>query len=53
MKIYNDILRRVMEEGNDRETRNGMTRALFAMQMRFNMADGFPPSPPRSWPSRR
>ena len=42
MKIYNDILRRVMEEGNDRETRNGMTRALFAMQMRFNMADGFP-----------
>ena len=42
MKIYNDILRRVMEEGNDRETRNGMTRALFALQMRFNMSDGFP-----------
>ena len=42
MKIYNDILRRVMEEGNDRETRNGMTRALFALQMRFDMSDGFP-----------
>jgi len=42
MKIYNDILRRVLEEGNDRETRNGMTRALFALQMRFNMSDGFP-----------
>ena len=42
MKIYNDILRRVMEEGNDRETRNGMTRALFALQMRFNISDGFP-----------
>ncbi|OGG58360.1 thymidylate synthase [Candidatus Kaiserbacteria bacterium RIFCSPHIGHO2_01_FULL_55_17] len=42
MKIYNDVLRRVMEEGNDRKTRNGMTRALFAIQMRFNMADGFP-----------
>ena len=42
MKIYNDILRTVLEEGNDRETRNGMTRALFALQMRFNMSDGFP-----------
>lgn len=42
MKIYNDLLRKVMEEGNDRETRNGKTRALFGLQMRFNMADGFP-----------
>ena len=42
MKIYNDILRTVLEEGNDRETRNGMTRALFALQMRFDMSDGFP-----------
>src|SRR3989344_9617938 len=42
MKIYNDVLRRVMEEGSDRETRNGMTRALFALQMRFKMDDGYP-----------
>lgn len=42
MKIYNDILRKVMEEGTDREGRNGKTRAMFALQMRFNMADGFP-----------
>lgn len=42
MKIYNDVLRRIMEEGVDREGRNGATRALFAIQMRFNMADGFP-----------
>lgn len=42
MKIYNDVLQRVMSEGNDRETRNGMTRALFAIQMRFKMEDGFP-----------
>ncbi|HWP61580.1 MAG TPA: thymidylate synthase, partial [Candidatus Paceibacterota bacterium] len=42
MKTYNDILRRIMDEGNDRETRNGATRALFAIQMRFNMDDGFP-----------
>ena len=31
-----------MEKGVDREGRNGSTRALFAIQMRFNMADGFP-----------
>ncbi len=42
MKIYNDVLRKILEEGNDRQTRNGMTRAKFAIQMRFNMADGFP-----------
>ncbi len=31
-----------MDEGVDREGRNGATRALFAIQMRFSMADGFP-----------
>lgn len=42
MKQYNDILKRIMDEGVDREGRNGMTRALFAIQMRFDMNDGFP-----------
>lgn len=42
MKIYNDVLRKIYEEGVDREGRNGKTRALFAIQMRFNMADGYP-----------
>lgn len=42
MKQYNDILQRIMDQGVDREGRNGKTRALFAMQMRFNMQDGFP-----------
>ncbi len=42
MKQYNDILKRIMDEGIDREGRNGSTRALFAIQMRFKMADGFP-----------
>lgn len=42
MKIYNDVLRRIMEEGVDREGRNGKTRSLFAIQMRFRMEDGFP-----------
>lgn len=42
MKIYNDVLKKIYEEGVDREGRNGKTRALFAIQMRFDMADGFP-----------
>lgn len=42
MKIYNDALKRIMDEGVDRTGRNGATRALFALQLRFNMADGFP-----------
>jgi len=42
MKQYNDILKRIMEEGVDREGRNGSTRAMFAIQMRFPMNDGFP-----------
>jgi thymidylate synthase len=42
MKIYNDVLKRIMEEGVDREGRNGKTRALFAIPMRFNMEEGYP-----------
>ncbi|MDB5225600.1 MAG: Thymidylate synthase [Candidatus Adlerbacteria bacterium] len=42
MKIYNDVLKRIMDEGVDRQGRNAVTRALFAVQMRFRMSDGFP-----------
>jgi thymidylate synthase len=42
MRQYNDLLKKIMDEGADKETRNGKTRALFGLQMRFNMADGFP-----------
>ena len=42
MTIYNDVLRDILETGSDRETRNGMTRAKFAIQMRFPMSAGFP-----------
>jgi thymidylate synthase len=42
MKIYNDILKEIMEKGIDRTGRNAVTRALFAKQMRFNLEDGFP-----------
>lgn len=42
MRQYLDLLKKVMDEGDDRETRNGKTRALFGMQMRFDMSGGFP-----------
>lgn len=42
MKTYNDVLKKIMEGGVDREGRNGKTRALFAIQMRFPMGAGFP-----------
>jgi thymidylate synthase len=42
MRQYNEILEKIMKEGIDREGRNGSTRALFALQMRFNLKDGFP-----------
>lgn len=42
MEQYIEGLQQVFETGIDREGRNGATRALFGMQMRFNMEDGFP-----------
>lgn len=42
MKIYNDILQKILNEGVDRKGRNAVTRAKFAIQMRFNLEEGFP-----------
>ena len=42
MEQYIDGLRQVLDTGVDREGRNGVTRALFGMQMRYNMEEGFP-----------
>ena len=43
MKQYLDALRQVLETGADRKDRTGIgTRALFGMQMRFRMENGFP-----------
>ncbi|MDO8523804.1 MAG: thymidylate synthase [bacterium] len=42
MRQYNNLLKKVFDEGVDREGRNGKTRSLFGLQMRFNMEDGFP-----------
>lgn len=42
MKQYLDVLRNIYDNGTDVEGRNGMTRKVFAQQMRFNLNDGFP-----------
>jgi thymidylate synthase len=43
MKQYLDAVRNVLENGVDKEDRTGTgTKAVFGMQMRFNMEDGFP-----------
>jgi len=43
MKQYLDALRHVLENGANRKDRTGVgTRAVFGMQLRFNMEDGFP-----------
>jgi thymidylate synthase len=42
-QAYLDALKRIMDTGIDREDRTGTgTRAIFGVQMRFNMQDGFP-----------
>ncbi|MBI2559024.1 thymidylate synthase [Candidatus Woesearchaeota archaeon] len=43
MKQYLDALRHILENGEDRKDRTGVgTRAVFGVQMRFSMEDGFP-----------
>ena len=43
MKQYLDALEHVLENGADRKDRTGIgTRAVFGMQLRFNMENGFP-----------
>ncbi len=43
MKVYLDLLQRVLDEGVQREDRTGTgTLAVFGHQMRFDLSKGFP-----------
>ena len=42
MKQYSDALKHIMKNGTEKETRNGITKSVFAIQMRFDLAKGFP-----------
>lgn len=43
MRQYHDLLRRALDEGDDRSERTGTgARSIFGHQMRFCLSDGFP-----------
>lgn len=42
MRQYLEVLENVYKNGVDREGRNGSTRSIFTLQMRFPMSEGFP-----------
>jgi len=43
MRQYHDLMRRALEEGDDRQERTGTgARSIFGHQMRFDLSQGFP-----------
>lgn len=42
MKVYLDTLKTILKKGTDRKGRNGYTRGLFTLPMRFDLTKGFP-----------
>lgn len=39
---YLNLCRAILEKGERRQTRNGLTRSIFGTQLRFDLRDGFP-----------
>ena len=43
MKQYHDLVKHVLENGNQKEDRTGTgTKSVFGYQMRFDLSQGFP-----------
>jgi thymidylate synthase len=42
MKQYLDAIKKIKENGVEKETRNGVTKSVFVYQMRFDLSKGFP-----------
>ena len=40
--LYLKLLKEVLDKGEERQTRNGITKSIFSKELKFNLKDGFP-----------
>ena len=40
--LYLKLLKEVLDRGEKRQTRNGITKSIFSKELKFNLKDGFP-----------